>query len=45
MQIILPAFGSLTGLFTIRPQEADRVFIIVEDQIMEAPSFKTVATK
>lgn len=44
-QIILPAFGSFTGLFTIRPRERDRVFIIVEDQIMEAPGFKTTSVR
>lgn len=35
-QLILPAFGSFTGLATIRPGANDRVWIIVEDQIMEA---------
>lgn len=35
-QLILPAFGSFTGLATIRPGALDRVWIIVEGQIMEA---------
>ncbi len=34
-QLILPAFGSFTGLATIRPGAQDRVWIIVERQIME----------
>lgn len=33
-QGILPAFGSFTGLAHIRPRKDDRVFVIVEDQIM-----------
>ncbi len=34
-QMILPAFGSFTGLFPIRPLEGDRVHIILENKIME----------
>ena len=33
--LILPAFGSFTGLATIGPDEKDSVFVIVEDRIME----------
>lgn len=36
-QLILPAFGSFTGLATIRPGALDRVWIIVESKIMEVP--------
>jgi DNA ligase-associated metallophosphoesterase len=36
VQLILPAFGSFTGLATIRPGALDRVWIIVEHQILEA---------
>mgnify|MGYP000281517570 CR=1 FL=1 len=34
-QMVVPAFGSFTGLAVIRPGEADHVFIIVENKIME----------
>ena len=34
-RIILPAFGSFTGLAIIRPAKNDRVYIIVEDRIVE----------
>lgn len=34
-QLILPAFGTFTGLAVIRPEEQDTVYIIVENQIME----------
>ncbi|MBY0434353.1 MAG: ligase-associated DNA damage response endonuclease PdeM [Cyclobacteriaceae bacterium] len=34
-QFILPSFGSLTGLMSIRPGENDRVFIIVENSVQE----------
>ncbi|NOT76747.1 MAG: ligase-associated DNA damage response endonuclease PdeM [Cyclobacteriaceae bacterium] len=34
-QIILPAFGSFTGLYPISPAEDDNVFIIIENKIME----------
>ncbi len=36
-QVILPAFGSLTGLYPIRPAENDAVYIILQNTIMEAP--------
>lgn len=34
-QLILPAFGSFTGLAAIYPQEGDSVFVIAENKIME----------
>lgn len=34
-QLILPAFGSFTGLAAIYPDEKDSVFVIVEGRIME----------
>lgn len=34
-QFILPAFGSFTGFAVVRPQEIDRVFVILENKIME----------
>jgi metallophosphoesterase superfamily enzyme len=34
-QLILPAFGSFTGLATIRPSEQDHVYIIIENKVME----------
>ncbi len=36
-QIILPAFGSFTGLASIRPSENDLVFAIIENKVMEVP--------
>jgi len=33
-QLILPAFGSFTGLAVISPAEADNVYIVVEKKIM-----------
>ncbi len=33
-QAILPAFGSFTGNFMIKPKETDQVFCIVKEQIM-----------
>ena len=35
-QMILPAFGSFTGLAMVRPEENDRVFVILENSIVEA---------
>jgi len=32
---VLPAFGSFTGMHTIRPAEGDRVFAIADDQVAE----------
>ncbi len=34
-QMILPAFGSFTGLAAIMPSEADQVFVVFENKIME----------
>ena len=34
-QIILPAFGSFTGLATIHPREGDQVYIVLENKIMQ----------
>ena len=34
-QLVLPAFGTFTGLAVIQPQENDSVFIIVENRILE----------
>ena len=34
-QIVLPAFGSFTGLAAVRPIELDRVYIIIEGKIIE----------
>ncbi|MGC9342414.1 MAG: ligase-associated DNA damage response endonuclease PdeM [Bacteroidales bacterium] len=36
-QLILPSFGVFTGIYKIRPSRQDRVFVIVENQIMEIP--------
>jgi DNA ligase-associated metallophosphoesterase len=33
--IILPAFGEFTGLHRIRPDETDRVYAVVESQVIE----------
>ena len=33
--IILPAFGEFTGLHRVRPGETDRVFAVVESQVIE----------
>ncbi|MEN0049174.1 MAG: ligase-associated DNA damage response endonuclease PdeM [Bacteroidota bacterium] len=34
-QGILPAFGSFTGTATIQPKKQDRVFVIVEEEVIE----------
>jgi uncharacterized protein len=34
-EILLPAFGEFTGLHTIKPDETDRVFGVVEDSVFE----------
>lgn len=36
-QMILPAFGSFTGLAIVRPEATDRVFAILNDSIVEVP--------
>lgn len=33
---VLPAFGSLTGLLPIRPGRHDKVFVIADDEVVEA---------
>ena len=35
---LLPAFGMFTGLAKIRPKKEDKIFVIVEDKIMEVNS-------
>ncbi|HWA34996.1 MAG TPA: hypothetical protein VG737_12735, partial [Cyclobacteriaceae bacterium] len=35
-QIILPAFGSFTGLAAITPAEDDHVFVVFDNKILEA---------
>lgn len=32
---LLPAFGQFTGLYLIQPQEADQVFVVVEDRVLQ----------
>lgn len=34
-RILLPAFGEFTGLFTIKPEEAEQVYAIVDGSIVE----------
>lgn len=34
-QILLPAFGEFTGLYTIKPEEDERVYAIVERSVLE----------
>ena len=34
---ILPAFGSFTGLATVRPKETDQVYGIIDDSVVELP--------
>jgi DNA ligase-associated metallophosphoesterase len=34
-QAILPAFGSFTGLARIHPKKEDRIFVIVDETVME----------
>lgn len=34
-KIILPAFGEFTGLKRIQPEETDRIFAVVEHQVMQ----------
>lgn len=33
--ILLPAFGEFTGLHTIKPKETERVFVVVEESVIE----------
>ncbi|MEM8523428.1 MAG: ligase-associated DNA damage response endonuclease PdeM [Bacteroidota bacterium] len=32
---ILPAFGSFTGTATVQPKKQDRIFVVVEDEVIE----------
>ena len=41
-QIVLPAFGTFTGLVSVRPVESDTIYIIVEGKIMEIKPEKKV---
>jgi len=34
-QAVLPAFGGFTGLSLVQPKVGDRVFVIVEDEVLE----------
>ena len=34
-QAVLPAFGLFTGLFCVNPKKKDKVFVIVDDKVME----------
>ena len=34
-RILLPAFGEFTGLHTIKPEEDEEVFVVVEGDILE----------
>ena len=33
-RLVLPAFGSFTGLHTVTPRKSDRIFVIAEDQVL-----------
>ena len=35
---VLPAFGNFTGTATIRPHIGDRIFVTVEDEVVELPT-------
>ena len=37
---VLPALGEFTGTYTVRPQVGDRVFVAVEDAVMEVSARK-----
>lgn len=37
-QGILPAFGSFTGKHTLKPKQGDRIFVPIEDQVMDMSS-------
>ena len=34
-QAVLPAFGAFTGLALVKPRREDRVFVVVEDEVLE----------
>lgn len=38
-EIILPAFGAFTGLYTIEPDETDRVFAVADGQVVHINAF------
>ena len=35
--LVLPAFGSFTGLHRVRPRDGDRVFVALTDEVREVP--------
>jgi uncharacterized protein len=37
-QAILPAFGSFTGTYEISPSRGDRIYVIVEDNVIQVPT-------
>lgn len=37
-QALLPAFGTLTGLFRMRPRKHHRIYVIVSSQVMHIPT-------
>jgi hypothetical protein len=34
-QMILPAFGSFTGLARIKPKKGDRLFVVTHSEVIE----------
>ncbi|MEC7393575.1 MAG: metallophosphoesterase, partial [Verrucomicrobiota bacterium] len=38
-RIILPAFGSFTGLMEVKPTQGDRIFMTNEHEIVPLPPF------
>lgn len=34
-QALLPAFGQFTGIYTVTPKEGDKVFLLIEDKVIE----------
>jgi DNA ligase-associated metallophosphoesterase len=34
-QIILPAFGTFTGMYSIKPRRGERIFVIAEEKVIE----------
>lgn len=37
-QGVLPAFGVFTGLKKVKPEKEDRVYLVIEDKVIDAPS-------
>jgi uncharacterized protein len=37
-QLILPAFGSFTGKYTLKPSEQDEIYVIVEEEVIPVSS-------